>query len=441
MPVKRQSTCNEKIESACRRARRICCAVMTLIMTAGIFGAYAQTDTRTQTFDSQFRSLQVKLVGNDYFPAIITNGNDDHITISFDELTDDVSYLRYSLVHCNSDWQPSSLVEAEYVDGFNYANIEDYEFSSGTFSHYVHYSFTLPNDNMRILLSGNYLVKVYREDAPDVILLQARFSVCENVVSVSPTVTSRTDIDYNTHNQQLSFVVNTKNYKVQNIYNDLKIYVSQNSRLDNEVFVSSPIMATVNTATFDHNRNLIFPAGNEFRRMETVATNYLTMGVERMQYHHPYYHATLREDERRADEPYLYDQTQMGRYTIRNADADNSAVGSDYIVTHFRLNTGGPVTGGKIYLDGEFTHHLFNSSSLMKYDPSTGCYVADLFLKQGAYNYQYLFVPDGKSVGNTSRIEGDKFQTVNEYLVRVYNRKPGERYDRFIGYGIAFSGK
>ena len=143
----------------------------------------------------------------------------------------------------------------------------------------------------------------------------------------------------------------------------------------------------------------------------------------------------------RTDEPYIYDQTQMGRFTIRNAETDNSATEADYIITHFRLNTGGPVTGGKIYLDGEFTHHLFNSSSLMKYDAATGCYTADLLLKQGAYNYQYLFVPDGLSVGLTSRIEGDKFQTVNEYLVRVYDRKPSERYDRFLGYGIAFSGK
>ena len=77
----------------------------------------------------------------------------------------------------------------------------------------------------------------------------------------------------------------------------------------------------------------------------------------------------------------------------------------------------------------------------MKYDASTGCYVCDMMLKQGAYNYEYLFVPDGTDKGFTSRIEGDKFQTVNEYLVRVYHRRPGERYDRFIGYGIAFSGR
>ena len=77
----------------------------------------------------------------------------------------------------------------------------------------------------------------------------------------------------------------------------------------------------------------------------------------------------------------------------------------------------------------------------MKYDAASGCYVADLLLKQGAYNYMYLWVPDGTSVGQTSRIEGDHYETINEYLVMVYDRPMGERYDRLVGYGVTYSGK
>ena len=77
----------------------------------------------------------------------------------------------------------------------------------------------------------------------------------------------------------------------------------------------------------------------------------------------------------------------------------------------------------------------------MNYDASTGCYIADILLKQGAYNYQYLFVPDGTNVGLTAPLDGDKYQTVNEYSVSVYNRKQGERYDRMIGFGMVFSGR
>ena len=398
-------------------------------------------DTRTRTFDPAFRSLLVRLDGNYMFPPIITRGNDDHITVSFDELKDDRSYLRYTLVHCDADWKPSGLVDSEFVDGFNYADIEDYEFSSGTLSQFVHYRFTLPNEQMQPLISGNYLVRVYREEDPDDVVLQARFMVCENEVKVPIEVTSRTDIDYNDRHQQLSIKVDTRNYRVQNMYNDLKLRITQNQRPDTEVALSAPMMVNGNVAVFDHMKQLVFTAGNEYRRIETVATNYLTMGVEAVEYFHPLYHVTLRTDLPRANEPYIYDQTQHGRYFIRNAESDNSATCADYMVTHFFLNTTGPVQGGKIYLNGEFTYNLLSPTTLMKYDAATGGYTCDLLLKQGAYNYQYLFVPDGSATGLTARIEGDKYQTVNEYLVRVYHRRQGERYDRFIGYGIAFSGR
>lgn len=398
------------------------------------------SDTRTQAAESRFKSLQVRLEGNDYFPPIITLNGDERLKISFDELGDERSYLRYSVVHCNADWTPSDLVESEYVDGFNYSDITDYKFSLGTLCHYVHYSFTLPNDDIKFLVSGNYIVRIYTEDEPDNTLLQARFYVCENSVSVGTNVTSRTDIDFNREHQQVSFVIDTKNYHIKNMYSDIKAYVSQNGRLDNEVLVDRPLRVENKKITYEHDRQLIFEAGNEYRRIETVAQHGLSMGVQKMEYHHPYYHARLHIDKMRTEDDYIYDKTQLGRFTIRNADANDSDNGSEYIITHFSLDTGGEIGSGKIYIDGEFTNHMFTPSTLMKYDASSGLYTADLLLKQGAYNYQYLFVPEGSTRAYMS-LEGNKYQTVNEYLVKVYHRDIAERYDRFIGFGIAFSGK
>ena len=402
--------------------------------------AIEHDDTRTQVADSRFKSLQVRLAGNDYFPPIITLNGEDKIKISFDELNEERSYLRYSVVHCNADWQPSDLLESEYVSGFNYADITDYKFSMGTLCHYVHYSFTLPNDEINFLVSGNYLVKVYYDDDPDNILLQARFYVSENAVSVGTSVTSRTDIDYNNKHQQVSFVIDTKDYHIRNMYNDIKASVSQNSRIDNEVMVDRPLMVSGKKITYDHNKNLIFEAGNEFRRMENVAQHGISMNVERMTFHHPFYHAQLFTDHIRDNEPYIYDRTQMGRFTIRSSEANDSDNGAEYIMTHFTLDTGGQLSNGDIYLNGEFTNNLFTPTTLMKYDPSTGLYTTNLLLKQGAYNYQYLFVPHNSTQGYSS-IEGNKYQTVNEYLVRVYHRYPSARYDRLIGFGLTFSGK
>ena len=54
-------------------------------------------------------------------------------------------------------------------------------------------------------------------------------------------------------------------------------------------------------------------------------------------------------------------------------------------------------------------------------------------LKQGAYNYRYkLKTPDGK----VHDIDGNKWETGNQYVVRVWKRSPGERADRLGGMDI-----
>lgn len=412
----------------------LCCC---LTVVAAV--AQGRVDTRPHIFDSNVRSLKLSLESNMYIPPIFMMGSDDRIIVNFDYLDYDVHYLRYSVTHCNADWQPSQLVESEYVSGFNYADIDDYEPSEATYVHYYNYQFALPNDDMELLVSGNYLLSVYEQDDPEHILFQTRFSVCEGTVGVYPQVTSRTDVEYNNRFQQVSFDVRYKPNQIRDPYSEFKCVVKQNSRDDNAVMVTRPMMVAVDHVTYEHNRDLIFPAGNEFRRFETVSAHSLNMGVQSIRYFDPMYHAILTIDEPRNEVQYLYDKTQFGRFTIRNAEAyGENALQADYMITHFALDAGGKLDGGNIWLAGEF---LTGSQVMMNYDASTGLYIAEVLLKQGAYNYMYLWVPDGTTVGQTGRIEGDHYETVNEYLVMVYDRPMGERYDRLVGYGVVYSGK
>lgn len=413
----------------------LCCLLSQVAM------AQDRVDTRVHIFDNNVRSLKVCLASNMYVPPVLMMNSDDRLIVNFDYLDYDVHYLRYSVTHCNADWRPSQLVESEYVSGFNYADIDDYAQSEATYVHYYNYQFMLPNADMEFLVSGNYLLSVYEQDDPDKILFQTRFSLCEGRVSVFPQVTSRTDVEYNNRYQQVSFDVRYKPNQIKDPYSEFTCVVSQNSREDNAVTVNRPTMVGVDHVTYEHNRDLIFPAGNEFRRFETVNAHNLNMGVQSIRYYEPMYHATLMVDEPRNETQYLYDQTQYGRFTIRNAEAyDENALEADYMITHFTLNTLGKLNGGNVWLYGEFLNGYPAAQSMMKYDASSGCYTADLLLKQGAYNYLYLWVPDGTTVGQTSRIEGDHYETVNEYLVKVYDRPMGERYDHFVGYGVAYSG-
>lgn len=394
----------------------------------------------TRAFSDRFKTIRTDVEGRDLFPPIIELNSNEHITISFDEMTEEASYLQYSLVHCNADWRPSALSELEYLDGFNTNPIETFDYSIATFAHYVHYSLTLPNEDVQFKASGNYVLLVYPENEPEQILLQVCFSVYENDILVAPSVTSRTDIDYNREHQQVSVSLNANNYRIQNPYNELKVSVTPNGRRDQEVIVNRPLRVQGNQVIFDHDRNLIFEAGNEFRRFEMVATRYAGLGVEKIYHFAPYYHVVLATSEPRAETSYLYDKTQNGRFVIRQSGANDSDTEADYFVVHFTLDSD-PISGGKIYIDGEMTNHLYTPYNEMVYNPQTGQYEKTLLLKQGSYNYQYLFLPDGASSATAAPIEGNYYQTVNEYLVKVYHRAPGERYDKLIGIGMTYSGR
>jgi len=407
----------------------------------GHASAQQRANTLTGIFHPDFRTLTITMEGNRLAPPIITLDSTDKLTFGFDRLSDDRDYLRYSIYHCNADWQPSDLVDSEVFDGFNYADVDDYAFSRGTSTHYVHYNITLPNKDFRFAISGNYLLRVYPEDDPDEILLQARFMVSEGAINVGGDVTSRTDIDYNASHQQLELAVDLKRYAVRDPFNDLRVVITQNGRNDNRSVLTHPSRVAGSRVIFEHRPQLIFPAGNEYRRMETVQMTYPGMGVAEIDFHNPFYHHLLATDTPRHSKNYMFDSTQHGRFFVREYNSSDSDTEADYSVVHFTLNML-PVPEKEIYLDGDFTYRHLDESSRMMYDAENGLYHKEMLLKQGAYNYQYLSLPSRKTdaAASTADVEGDFYQTVNEYLVAVYYRAPGERYDRLLGYTMLFSG-
>lgn len=398
------------------------------------------TDTTQRIFAPSFSSLQVEVEGAPMEPPIIYLNTNDRITIKFDERADDMRYMRYEVISCDSDWKPSQLVESEYIDGFNDGHVTDYELSSLTPTNYVHYTIRIPNDELRITRPGNYLLRIFDEDDRDTTLLQARFYVVSPAVGINAAVTSRTDIDTNNAHQQLIVNVNTDKVKdVENYFNEFKLVAIQSGRTDNQVMLSRPSRIDGHTLVYDHSRPLIFPAGNEYRRFETVADKYPGMGVDHIVWEDPYPHYVLYADESRRHEPYLYDQTQFGRYTVRNDAAYDSDSQAKYTIVHFTLKEPKRLDG-EYYIEGDLTGRRFSPDSRMIYNPDTEAYEASLLLKQGSYNYQYLFLPTGTQKGLTQTVEGDKYETVNQYTILVYHRGPMDRADSLIGAATVTSG-
>lgn len=409
--------------------------LLSIILLFLIGLSSAAIDTMQGTFDSRVRSLQVFPERDPSAPPVITLKSGDRIVVSFDILSTERDFLRYELIHCNANWQPSGLVDTEFLDGFNQGVIDDYEYSQLTATHYINYRLAIPNEQVAPIISGNYLLRIYPENDPDTTLAQVRFMVSEQSASFDTSVTSRTDVDYNRAHQQLSILVDTERAGIDDPFNDLIVMVQQNGRYDNEVALRKPLrMQGRSRSVYEHQSPLIFDAGNEYRRFETVSVNFPGMGVENIEYHEPYYHFTLSSDLPRGALPYSYDHTQHGRYTVREYNSSQSDIEADYVVVHFSLEM--PEMPDKmIFIDSDMVNRRFDPESLMVYNRATGRYERSMLLKQGSYNYQYLSVPSGSNRGFTSDIEGDFYQTVNEYTIKIYTRRPTDRYDRLIAVG------
>lgn len=394
-------------------------------------------DTSTAILDPAFKTLRVEVTGSPDAPPVIFAGGPEAITVSFDELASDRSYLRYSLTHCDAQWQPSRITESEYIDGFNVADIDDYSFSEATTVPYVHYTFTIGDNregSLQPTLSGNYMISIYRDGAtPDEPVIRCRFSVAEASAPVEAEVTGRTDTDIYGASQQLNFTVDTRRAGVSNPYNDLIVTVTQNGREDNRVTLTTPQRVSGDKVHYEHLRPLIFPGGSEYRRFETVSVNYPSMRVEEVAFADPLYHARISTDYPRSSETYNYDLSRAGRFVIREYDSATPETGADYVMTHFTLEMP-ELKDASVFIDGDFTQRRFTPESRMHYDRGTSTYRLATLLKQGAYSYQYLVVPNGAPTGLTAPVEGDHHQTRNEYYIGVYHRPPGARYDRMIGF-------
>lgn len=410
-----------------------------LLSCLAVFAAAAkEADTSQGILNPRFRTLIVEKENNFMAPPVIALGSGEKIVVSFDEIGEDWSRLQYRLLHCNADWQPSRLIESEYIDGFNFADIEDYAFSGNTFTNFVNYRFTIPSADMNVLASGNYVVEVYPQDDPDDVILRARFQVSEDSAVVNGIATPRTDKGYNSEWQQVELSVNSGSKEV-NPYNDIIISVVQNRRPDTEVFVRHPMRVQDGNYIYEHLWELIFPASNEYRRFETVREDYPGMRIEAVDFQGRSYQAWVQTDEERAEHEYLYDQTQHGRFKIDSYSATDPDLGADYIDVHFTLDYP-RLMNGDIYVNGDFTSNRYDPNFKMVYDEDARLYTLTLPLKQGSYNYQYVAVKDGEKRGTTSLIEGDKYETGNEYIVSVYYRSPIARADRLIGRAVIYSG-
>ncbi|MDE5875402.1 MAG: DUF5103 domain-containing protein, partial [Muribaculaceae bacterium] len=299
--------------------KRILLLLMLLSGLSAIPGQAADgisESVRQEIFRTDVRSLKVESSAGFMAPPVICLGGDDSLTINFDVIGEERDYLRCRLIHCNADWTPSRLLESEYVEGFNEREVSDYAYSTNTFIHYVNYQVTIPDGDFRPKASGNYILQVYPEDNPEEIWLQAAFYVSECISEIEGRLTTRTDKGFNTDYQQLELSVTPSIKEPANPYQDILLEIVQNNMTQSSHHINRPLRIEGDRVVYAHHPDLIFPAGNEYRRFETVRSDYPGMHVDSITRDGRQTMVWLTPDEERADKEYVFDRTQHGRYKI-----------------------------------------------------------------------------------------------------------------------------
>lgn len=358
------------------------------------------------------------------------------IMLTFDDMETDFKNFLYTIEQCDRDWKPSKLEKLEYTDGLMEDRIQKFQNSSATNIPYIHYSLIFPNESMRVTKSGNYILKVYEDNSDKTVILTRRFIVFEQILAAVPEqLTNINPIKYNTH-QEMDITIEAKNFRIQNPINDIRLLVLQNGRWDMKSSLLPPIFTRGETLVFDYQDSISFPAGKEWRYVDLRSTRFRSERVQRLDKGDETWDITLRGDIDRGREPYIFYPDLNGGYFIedRNFGSDLNALTSDYLDVHFTLGLKGELDDEDIYLFGAFTDWKIDERFKMTYSAQQQAYEGDLRLKQGFYNYRYVTViKGGGKEFDEALLEGNWFETENEYTALVYYRPFGARYDRIIG--------
>jgi hypothetical protein len=386
-------------------------------------------------FSSDIRTARIFKDGWETSYPISRLDDEYPLVLSFDELANNARTYSYAIIHCDADWRQSRLATSEYMTGFPVNQIRKYEYSFNTLMHYVHYRLTVPNDDVQLRVSGNYAVVVFEDGDEDHPILCRRFNITESLAVISAVAGRARQTACRDEWQQVDFTVRTANYPIENAYNDVKVVILKNGQWHTARTGIKPLFVRQNELDYRHmDATLLFHAGNEYRPLDIKSIRYSSTRMAAIEFERPAYHFYPYTDQPRDAGRYLYGEDFNGKYAIQAEKANRPDTEADYVYVHFTLQYSQPFADGQVYVMGDFCNYACTKNNLMAYNPDKQQYEAVIPLKQGYYNYKYAFLPFGKSaVMDDAMLEGNFYDTENDYIIYVYHRGRSARYDRLIG--------
>ena len=402
--------------------------VFLLTLTSSL---YAQVQTEVNPPEN----IKTVIFGGpteDQFPVVELG---ETIKLEFDDTTASESDYYYKIIHCNYDWQPSQLLKSQYLNGVDNQRIINYENSYSTLQSYSNYKLSIPNENVGLKVSGNYVLEIYNDSYE--LQFSRRFVVFKDIVTVGGNIKRSRDFNFINEKQVVQFSINAGNFQLVNPKKEVKVAIVQNHQWETALYDVAPQYTIGTELVYKYDQETSFYGGNEFLNFDTSDLRAPTSQISRIEINDLYNHY-LFADSYRSDHPYTYYPDINGDFVIRTLQGEDNSREAEYTMVHFSLPYDERLELDEVYIYGKFNNYNLSDENKMTYNEDNGMMEAHIKLKQGFYNYKYVIKREDGTI-ETNTIGGNFHFTENNYLILVYYRNFGDLYDSIIGVGSANS--
>jgi hypothetical protein len=402
-------------------------AVLTFFSLSAFAQPYTDSVYRREIKSVEFYNSAKKAS----FPLITLNSGET-VTLGFDNLQGGTANYHYTIEHCDADWNSSNLSTAEYLKNYADDRILNYSYSIATVQKYTHYELKLPNENITPKIPGNYVLKVYDDIDPSKLVLTRKLYVVATKVSIAAEVLPSSDNSTRQTNQKINFTLDYGGLRIQNPAREIRTLVMQNNRRETAIINTQPTYIRGSQLIYSDITINDFPAGNEFRHFDTRTLKLNSQNISHI-YRDTANTVLMLTDPDRNKPNYTLEYDLDGNYYVLNQDGTDPRTDADYAHMIFSLATTKQPGQGTPYIVGRFNDYKLNEQSKMNFDATSNRYINSLLLKQGVYDYTYVWV-DKTGKPDIIALEGSYFETENDYQLLVYYRPAGARWEELVGY-------
>ena len=363
------------------------------------------------------------------FSAKITGSNlnypvfnlKDKIFFSFDDLNIKKSSYYYKINHFDFEWKHSKALKSEYIDGYDDNLIETFDNSYNTLIDYTNYQISIPNENLKLKISGNYSISIHNENGD--FLFEKKFSVLNKMISTNIKIKRSTDLKKIDSHQNIDISVTCDNCnKFIGNSSDLKLVILKNNNWNDYKVIERPDYFLNNTLIF---KDISFEGGNEFLNFDNSKINSTNIKVYKTELN-DFYETYLRTDIDRTNSIYQYNPDINGSFVINN-NFNFPEIENDYTLVKFSLKPERIDEKNRVFIIGEFNDYKITDKYELKLNDDI--YNGEFKFKQGFYNYKYLSVLPGNKV---KKYDGNFWETQNIYNALLYQKKLTEKYYKLI---------